>query len=68
MNISVPSNYVEIGVDDFEEFLCHCADYKRDWYSNAARYFFRHNEKVFAYVTGRDGKETAFIDPQFINQ
>ena len=60
----IPSNFKEVEVQDFEEFLKTCADYYRDSYSGCSAYYFRHNGKEFAIVTGPP--EKAFVDPELL--
>lgn len=68
MDISIPSNYREVPVSDFEEFLRTCPNYLRDGFSNLITYQFKHSHKRFAAVTGEPGSglEKVFVSPDVL--
>lgn len=66
MHLTIPSNYIKVDLSDFIKFLSTCPDYKRDMYTNSARYYFVWNKEVFAYVSGTKDNEQAFINPKFL--
>lgn len=60
---SIPSNFREVGAEQFEDFLKTCPDYTRDLF-NYAVYSFRHNNKPFAYVD--HVAERVWVDPDLL--
>ena len=62
---SIPQDFKEVDADAFEAFLKTCPDYYRDLF-NCAVYYFRHNNKAFAYVSLNP--ERVYVDKALLVQ
>ncbi len=62
-----PIGWIEVSVEDFEEFLKTCNDYVRDSYCGSSSYRYRHNGEEFARAEIHDHIEKVFVPPGVLN-